>query len=319
VLAEAGIAAALVAAIAAPHAVPLQRVAPLLAAAVWINALLLRAAVALGGALFVLLYLPQSALFEAIARWCWHEVVPLLAMHLGLSGQPLAHAAHALPTLALAASLMWLIVGLATAWVGLRRQLRGALGDGPGGSTVIADDQVVVALTGLGRPRIVLSAAALSAMDAEELRASMAHELGHLQRRHRPMLLTALLLSALARPLPWTRAATRELAFHLERDADEFAVRETRDPLSLASAICKAAQSQAPALTALGGSGRLGSRLEILVDGGPARSAVAERIAAAVATLLAVVTLAVAATIPAWVATSPATAAAPAAAVPCPH
>jgi hypothetical protein len=319
VLAEASTAAALVVAMAAPHIVPLQRVAPRLAAAVWINALLLRAVVAVGGATFVFVYLPQSALFEEVARWCWHEVVPLLAMHLGLSGEPLAHAAHTLPTLALAASLMLLIVGLVRAWVGLRRQLRDALGTGPGGSTVIPDDKVVVALTGLGRPRIVLSAAALSAMDAEELRASVAHERGHLRRRHRPLLLAASLLSALARPLPWTRAATRELAFHLERDADEFAVRETRDPLSLASAICKAAQSQAPVLTGLAGSGRLTSRLDILVDGGPARSAAAERTAAAVATMLAAVTLAIAVTIPGWVAASPATAAAPAADVTCPH
>jgi Zn-dependent protease with chaperone function len=318
-LAEVGIAAALAAAIATPHAVPLQRVAPLLAAAVWISALLLRAAVAVGGAIFVFLYLPQSALFEAVARWCWHEVVPLLAMHLGLSGQPLAHAAHALPTLALAASVMWLVVGLARAWVGLRRQLRDALGDGPAGSTVIPDDKVVVALTGLGRPRIVLSAAALSAMDAEELRASVAHERGHLRRRHRPLLLAASVLSALARPLPWTRAATRELDFHFERDADEFAVRETRDPLSLASAICKAAQSQAPALRALAGSGRLTRRLEILVDGGPARSTAAERIATAVATALAAVALAIVATIPTWIAASPTAAMQPIAGVTCPH
>jgi Zn-dependent protease with chaperone function len=319
VLAEVGIAAALAAAIATPHALPLQRVAPLLAAAVWINALLLRAAVAVGGAIFLFLYLPQSALFEAVARWCWHEVVPLLAVHLGLSGEPLAHAAHALPTLALAASVMWLVVGLARAWVGLRRQLRGALGDGPAGSTVIPDDKVVVALTGLGRPRIVLSAAALSAMDAEELRASMAHERGHLRRRHRPLLLAASLLSALARPLPWTQAATRELAFHLERDADEFAVRETRDPLSLASALCKAAQSQAPALMGLASGGRLKRRLEILVDGGPARSGAAERIAAAVATALAAVALAIVATIPTWIAASPAAAMQSIAGVTCPH
>jgi hypothetical protein len=40
---------------------------------------------------------------------------------------------------------MWLLVGLARAWVALRRQLRAALGDGPGGSTVIPDDEVLVA------------------------------------------------------------------------------------------------------------------------------------------------------------------------------
>jgi hypothetical protein len=319
VLVELAIAAAIVVAVALPHTLPLRRVAPVIAAAVWLNALLLRAAVAIGGAIFFFVYLPQTGLFQALARWCLHEVVPLLTTHLGLSGHPLAHAALVLPALALAASLMWLVVGLARAWVVLRRQLRAALGDGPGGSTVISDDEVLVALTALGRPRIVLSDAALGVMDPDELRACVAHERGHLHRRHRPLLLLGSLLSALARPLPWTRAAEREFTFHLERDADEFAVRETRDPLALASAICKAAQSRTPAWTGLAGRGPVTSRLEILVDGGPRRSAVVERTAAALAAMLAAVTLAIAVTIPTWIAASPTAAAPSASGVSCPH
>jgi Zn-dependent protease with chaperone function len=316
---EVSIALAVVVAVALPHLLPLQRVAPILAGALWLNALLLRAVVATGGAVFIFVYLPQTGLFRAIARWCLHEVVPMVAMHLGLSGHPLAHAAIVLPALVLAVSLMWLIVGLARAWMALRRQLGVALGAGPGGSTVISDEQVVVAVTALGPPRIVLSDAALGVMDAEELRASVAHERGHLCRRHRPLLFLGSVLSALARPLPGTRAAERELAFHLERDADEFAVRETRDPLALASAICKAAQSRAPAWTGLAGRGPVTSRLEILVDGGARRSAALERTAAALAALLAVMTLAIAVTVPAWIATSPATAAPSVSEDPCPH
>ena len=318
-LAEVAIAVGIVLAVALPHGLPLQRVAPLVAAAVWLNSLLLRAAVAIGGAMFLFIYLPQTGLFEALARWCLHEVVPLLAMHLGLSGHPLAHAAPVLPALALAVSLMWLLVGLGRAWVALRRQLRAALGVGPGGSTVIQDEQVVVAVTALGRPRIVVSAAALGVLDPDELCASVAHERGHLRRRHRPLLLLASALSALARPLPWTRAAERELAFHLERDADEFAVRETRDPLALASAICKAAQSRAPAWTGLAGRGPVSSRLAHLVGDGPPRSAVVERAAMALAALLAVMTLAIAVTSPAWVTVSPAAAAQPVSGPPCHH
>jgi Zn-dependent protease with chaperone function len=315
---EVALAVAMVVAIAAPHAVPLQRVAPMLAAAVWLNVLLLRAVVALGGTAFVLVELPQTGLFQAVAGWCLHKVLPLLATHLGLSGHPLAHAAHVLPAMALAASLMWLLVGLARGWAALRHQLRAPLGAGPGGSTVIPDDKVLVGLTALGRPRIVLSAAALDEMDAGELHASMAHERGHLKRRHRPLSLAASLLSALARPVPGTRAAEKELAFHLERDADEFAVRETRDPLALASAICKVAQSHTPALTGLGGRGRLGSRLEILVDGGPPRSAPLERAAVAVAVLLAALTLVIGVAIPASLAASAAPGAAPPGEVTCP-
>jgi Zn-dependent protease with chaperone function len=318
-MAEVGLAVAIVVAITAPHAAPLLRVAPMLAAAVWLNVLLLRAMVSLGGALFVLVELPQTGLFRAVAAWCLHQVLPLLATHLGLSGHPVAHAAHVLPALALAASLMWLLLGLARAWAALRRQLRGALGEGPAGSTVVPDDKVLIALTALGRPRIVVSPAALGAMDPDELRASVAHERGHLRRRHRPLLLLASLLSALARPVPASRAAEKELAFHLERDADEFAVRETRDPLALASAICKAAQSHTPALAGLGGKRRLGSRLDVLVDGGPPRSAPLQRAAAGVVILLAALALGIGAAVPAWLASSTASVDAPVGEVSCPH
>jgi Zn-dependent protease with chaperone function len=317
-VAEVAIAVAVVVAVALPHALPLRRAAPALAAAAWLGALFLRSAVAIGGAVFLFVYLPEMGLFQALARWCLHEVVPLLATHLGLSGHPVAHAAMVLPALALAASLMWLLVGLLRAWLGLRRQLRSATGSGPDGSTVISDNEVLVALTALGRPRIVLSDAALGVMDEGELRASVAHERGHLHRRHRPLLLLASLLSALARPLPLTRAAERELVFHLERDADEFAVRETRDPLALASAICKAAQSRAPAWTSLAGKGPVSSRLEILVDGGPRRSAAVERVAAALAALLALMTLAILVALAAWIAESPAAMAQVVSAAPCP-
>ena len=317
-LAEIGIAVMIVVAVALPHRLPLRRAAPTIAAAVWLSALFLRAAVAIGGAVFLFLYLPETGLVEALARWCLHEVVPLLATHLGISGHPLAHAALVLPALALATSLMWLLVGLARAWIALRRQLRAATGAGPDGSTVIPDEEVVVALTALGRPRIVLSNAALGLMDEGELRACVAHERGHLHRRHRPLLFLASLLSALARPLPWTRAAERELAFHLERDADEFAVRETSDPLALASAICKAAQSRTPAWTGLAGKGPVTSRLEILVDGGPRRSATVEGIAATLTALLALVTLGIVVALAAWIGESPAAVAQVVSAVPCP-
>lgn len=313
---EIALAVAIVAAIAVPHVLPLERVAPMLAASVWLNVLLLRATVALGGAVFVLVELPRTGVFDAATRWCLHKVVPLLATHLGLSGHPLAHVALVLPTLALAASLMWLLVCLARAWMTLRRQLRSAVGAGPAGSTVVADEKVLVALTAVGKPRIVLSPAALGSMDAQELRASLAHERGHLRRRHRPLSLLASILSALARPLPATRAAESELAFQLERDADEYAVRETRDPLALASAICKVAQSQTPVLTGLRGRGRLRSRLDILVDGSPPRSASVARTAAGTSAMLAALTLAIAVTIPGWLAAS---AALPAAGMSCPH
>jgi hypothetical protein len=62
----------------------------------------------------------------------------------------------------------------------------------------------------------------------------------------------------LGRPVPGTRAALRGLLLSLDRDADEFAVARTGDPLALASAICKVA----------GGSARRRARgLSFGVDG----------------------------------------------------
>jgi Zn-dependent protease with chaperone function len=298
-----GLALALVlpAAIVAPHVIPLHRVTPVWAAAVWLAVLALRALVAAGVAIFVFVDLPQTGVFRALAGWCLHEVIPLLAVHLGVSGHPLAHAAAIVPGLVLAASLLSLLVGLARGWVAVRHSLARALGEGPFGSTVVQHQEVLVAVTAFGPTRVVVSEAALRAMDDEELEASLAHELGHIHRRHRPLLLLASVFGALGRALPGTRAAERELVFHLERDADEYAVAATSDPLALASAICKAATGAPAELTALGGRGRASVRIGYLVDGEPSRGGVLlERATRALAAMLLVMALALAVSLPAW-------------------
>lgn len=255
------------AAISVPHLLPLNAVPPWTAAVVWSLAVALRAVVSIGAAVFVLTYLPQSDIFRAVADWCLHAIMPLVATH--LSGHGLGHIAVVIPGLVLAASLIWalgsLLRGAASLWLRLKERncVRGPLG-----STVVPDREMLVAVPILGPARLVVSDRALATLDEGELRASLAHELGHLRRRHRPLLLGARLLAALARPLPGTRSAERELRFHLERDADAYAVALTRDPLALASAICKAAcNPRCSTVAALGGSGRLGVRLEYLLDG----------------------------------------------------
>lgn len=298
---EAAVVIACPIAIALPHLLPLHRVTPLLAAGVWLFALCLRALVAVGAALFVFLYLPRTGIYEAVAHWCVDEVLPLLATHLGLSGHPLVHAAIVLPGLALAASLLWVAFGLARGWLALRRKLREALGEGPLGSTVIRDSRIVVGVTGIGRGRIVVSDVALGAMDPDELAASLNHERGHIARRHRPTLLAGSVLSALGRMLPGTRAAEAELRFSLERDADDYAVRRTADPLALASAICKAASGGPLAgATGLGGSSRVGTRLDYLEGQGRAAGAGLERLARGVALALVALCVGLAVALPSW-------------------
>lgn len=300
---EVAIALALACAIALPHALPLHAARPGSAGAAWFFALALRALTAVGAAAFVLIYLPRTDAFKAAAEWCW----ALVSHHLGLSGHPLAHAAVVLPALAIACTLLWVIFGLVRAGVALWLLLaRRSVGYGPMGSIVVDGDDVMVAATGVGRARVVVSRKALGVLDAEELEASVAHELGHIRRRHRPLLLLASAFAGLARVLPGTRAALAGFTFSLERDADDYAVRATRDPLALASAICKAAQPpEAPGLVALGGGGRVALRLGYLVGEARPGGVVLERSTRLLAVLLAAITIALFATLPAWALASP--------------
>ena len=303
---EAVVVIACAAAITLPHALRLHRVSPLLAAMVWFYSLCVRALVSIGAAIFVLLYLPQTGLYDAVVQWCWHEALPLVATHLGLSGHPLVHAAIILPGLALAGSMVWALFGFARAWLAVRRRLRGAVGQGPHGSTIIEDSDIVVGVTGVGRSRILISDGAVGALDAEELEASVNHELGHIQRRHRPVLLFASVLGALGRTLPGTRKAEAELRFSLERDADQYAVRRTRDPLALASAICKAATGHSPAgALGLEGSGRVSLRLDYLEGVSVPAAPGLERAVRALALVLILTTLGLLAAVPSWALAAP--------------
>jgi Zn-dependent protease with chaperone function len=268
--------AALVAfAIAAPHVLRLERTSASLAASIWLGALALRALTAVFCALFVVLYLPATELFRLITHWCWHAVVPLVATHLPLDGHALGDVALIAPAFVLAASACSVAVGLWRAGRRVRLLLRRAVvGPGPAESLVLADGDVLVAAAGLRRPRVVVSAGALITFDDEELAASLEHEHGHIVRCHRYVLVFAELCRSLARFLPGTRAATGELVFHLERDADGYAVARTNDPAALASAICKASESAAFGAAALAlGGGAVSRRIRLLLDGdaGPQR------------------------------------------------
>ncbi len=284
-----------------PHVLRLHLVPPLLAASVWFGSLCVRALVCVGGAIFVFLYLPRTGVYDAVAHWCWHEALPLVATHLGLSGHPLVHAAIVLPGLVLAASLVWALFGLARAWLAVRRRIRCAVGRGPHGTTLIEDSDIVIGVTRLGRSRILISNGALGAMDPDELEASVCHELGHIRRRHRPVLVAASVLSAFARPLPGTPLAESELRFSLERDADQYAVRRTRDPLALASAICKAATGPRLAgAAALGGNGRVSLRLDYLEGLSPLAPRSLQRAVRALAVALVLLTMVLLAALPSW-------------------
>jgi Zn-dependent protease with chaperone function len=252
------------AAIGLPHVLRLERTPPGFAAAIWLSALLLRALASLVVAVAAEFYLPLTGLFESFGPWCVAS----------FSSHTVTDFACALPALVLAGSLIWVIADLWRASRGVRSLLRDTLaGPGPGGSLVVPDGDLLVAAAGLWRPRIVVSAGALVALDDEELLAGLDHERGHIALRHRYLLVAGELARAVARFVPGTAAAARELVFSLERDADCYALARSHDPAVLASAILKTALSAlTPPALGLGG-GVVARRARLLLEAGAVAAA----------------------------------------------
>lgn len=242
-------------AIVLPHVLSLERASAATAATLWAVALGLRALAGVFAALYVVLFVPTTELFDELTQWCWHTIIPYITTHLGLSGHGVGDAVIIVPSVLLAVSAASIGFGIWRACRAVRRLLaHESIGDGPAGSVIIGGPGVIVAAAGLARPRLVVSAGALVSLDDDELAASLDHEHGHIKRRHRFVLLYAEACRALGRCVPGTSAALRGLRFELERDADGWALGRAHDPLALASAIYKAAVSPAgggPAVASL--------------------------------------------------------------------
>lgn len=242
---------------------PLDRVAASTAIVVWMCVLSIGVITTVSVAAFAIAYLPETPIYAAIASLCIHVAVPVILPHLGFSGHTALHIAMALPGIGIAASTLWLASRLTNGWWTLRSRLRGSVETNKAW-TLIRDDEIVLGVAPIGRGRIVISDAALRAMDSAELEAGLSHEEGHIRRKHRPIMLAGRALAALGFAFPGTRQAQRSLHQALERDADEYAVRHTRDPLSLASAICKAATGPRPTGEIGLAGGRVNRRLDYL-------------------------------------------------------
>lgn len=289
------------AAIALPHLLRLDHVAAPVAVACWLAALVVRALAGVLVVLALILFVPQTQLFAALTAWCWHAILPLFELHLGLDGHTAGDAAMLLPLVLLvvsAGSAAWAVVRAARA---VRRMLdRRALGDGPLGSVIVGGPDVMVAAAGLTRPRVVVSAGALVEFDDDELAASVEHERGHIARSHRYLLLFAEACRAIGCFLPGGRRAIAQLTFQLERDADDYALARDHDRLALASAICKAAalRPRAGGLTPLADGRSVLGRVRLLADGPPTPRRALQRCSAGAATLTVALALVLAASLP---------------------
>jgi hypothetical protein len=211
------------------------------ALAVWASALALRALVSVFATLLVVLVLPHSRFLDALSHWCLKGELPLVGVRFELDGERLGDVATVIPTLVVGISLFAVLLGLVRAMRAVALLVsRQAVGTGPRDSVIVGGADVVLACTGFAHPRILVSAGALIGLEDDELAAGLAHEQGHIARRHRFLLLFAEVCRGLGRFLPGTNAACRALVFHLERDADRWALRQRHEPLALARAICKA-------------------------------------------------------------------------------
>lgn len=299
-----GALAALVAAgIALPHVLHLERVQPTTAIVVWLSSLTLRA---LAGALAVVLllfFLPRTPTFTAATHWCLHVGIPFVGEQLDIEGHGLADRLLLVPGAALAVSLIVACYRTACGARLARRLLKqDVVGLGPRESLIVRGSDVLLAVAGLVRPRIVVSAGALACLDDEELGAGLDHERGHIVRRHRYVMLVAVACAALGRAVPGTRQAIRQLAFHLERDADRWALKQRNDRLALASVICKAATADTiapPAFARVGSTGVRERVRQLTTDTIAAQRRATAAAVNGLATVMVLCTLLLAAAVPA--------------------
>jgi Zn-dependent protease with chaperone function len=296
------LAAIIAAGILLPHGLRLQRVAPMTAVVVWLSSLALRAIVCVLAVIYLLFFLPGTGLFVALTHWCAHVAAPASGGELAVEGHGVGALTLYVPGIVLAASLLSTCVGSARDARAARHVVvEHAVGRGPSNSLIVGGSDVLFAVAGLIRPRIVVSAGALASLDDDELAAGLHHEEGHIARRHRFVMLLAIGLRALGRAVPGGRRAVRELAFHLERDADRWALRHESDRVALASVICKAAAAEGPrppALVGLGGAD-VRERLGQVLDGSSRTTRRAGAAFNALATVMVACTVLVAAIVPA--------------------
>jgi Zn-dependent protease with chaperone function len=284
---------------------PLDRVAAPTAIVTWLCVLSVGAISTISAAALAIIYLPETAIYSFVASLCLHVTFPVVSPHIGFSGHTALHAAMVLPMVGLLGSTVWLMSRLTNGWWTLRSRLRGSI-ETNDGFAIIEDDEIVLGVAPLGRGRIVVSDTALRTMDPAELEAGLSHEAGHIRRGHRSITVVARVLAAIGFVFPGTRHAQRNLIQALERDADAYAVRQTRDPLALASAICKAATGPRPAQGIGLAGGMINRRLDYLEGHRTLAGPSVRRFMSFVAIIFVAATMVFAASASAWALNAPA-------------
>ena len=223
---------------------------PRLAAARWCSrapasALLLWQALGLAGGLLAL----EVAATAALAPAGPDHLAALRALPRPLPWWALAAAAVGTAVLA---RLLWVLVRSTVRTVRLRRRHRLLVDLVATRNPLLRETSVVdsahpvaYCLPGL-RPRVVVSRGVLTALDEDELRAVLDHELAHVVQRHDLVVLPFVALRATFPRLPAVCAAVEQVALLVEMLADDRAARR-HDRGVLARALSKVGGAQAPA------------------------------------------------------------------------
>ncbi|MGW0732379.1 M56 family metallopeptidase [Streptomyces sp. NPDC002851] len=136
------------------------------------------------------------------------------------------------------------------------------------GVTVLDDDRpAAYCLPGHGH-RIVLTSAALAALQPRELEAVIAHERAHIRQRHHLVLAWAEALERAFPRMPLLPKAAQEVRRLVELAADDAATART-DTLALAGALVELAGAGAPAASLAASGGQVAGRVRRLL--GPQR------------------------------------------------
>lgn len=171
----------------------------------------------------------------------------------------------------------------ADAWLRTARPL--ALGDIGIAAFEINADAPLMALTGVLRPRLLVTRGLLDALTGDELAASVAHEIGHWRAWDNLKRLAMHAAPDLLVASSAARAIERRWASSAEHSADRLAGGDGPTRCALASALVKVARLTPPMapvaepISTLVGGGEIASRVERLLDDG-APSAAARRRAA---------------------------------------
>jgi Zn-dependent protease with chaperone function len=114
-----------------------------------------------------------------------------------------------------------------------------ALSIGPPEVYLIEDDELIIFSTTGKNPAIFVSTGLSRALTPDEMHAALAHELAHIARSKRPLLLAAFFLRMILFFNPITLVEFRRVVRNEEKICDDIAVTLTRQPRALAETLKK--------------------------------------------------------------------------------